>query len=274
VLGKVIGRQRAAETRRTQTFAELVRQIAYGDEPDAEAVEESLQASGKSADDLSHEVYRLATRIAQSEDVASASKLTAELAKVTSAHSAAEVKLSAAIAAAEKEFSAVAAPLAAKSAELEGGLAKAEFARNELRATASADRVAVRDEVQGRFNKLQGERRRLNDDLDDTPHALKVGELIKQLAAARGRLVKAQALPVISGKAGFFSDPTSKAQVKIENAQLVREKEKAIADAERSIADTEAAITKAKSRIAELDATVLPAVRVELATAEAELLKP
>lgn len=133
LLDKVIGKQKTMAEKREAQFTALVKKIADGREPDADAVAAALEETGKTVDDLRSAVDALLERRRLRAQVDAVSGLEAERVKLAAEIAAAD----AALEKAEKDHREVVAPRLDRLQQIRQGLSDAADAKRELYATAN-----------------------------------------------------------------------------------------------------------------------------------------
>ena len=128
LLEKIAGVHRQRQQEKHNTYRELVASVASGKEPNATEVERTLEAAGKSVDDLQHDVEAYQHRMALKAIVASVPKLESEQAKLRNQIDAADKVLEDA----ERQHDEVTSPLYFRLHEIKEALSDASSARREL----------------------------------------------------------------------------------------------------------------------------------------------
>lgn len=153
LLEKIAGKQHERRRQRMAGYRDFVAGVATGDEPDADDVERTLAAAGKTLDDLRQDVERYQHRLALKAMVASMPKLEAEQQELRRQ----VAKADDALADAEQRHNEVTAPLYAQLDQLKAALSDAEAGKRELYHTC--DDPDLRQEL----DALNAEAQRLNE---------------------------------------------------------------------------------------------------------------
>lgn len=195
LMDKVIGRQRERQQSRHESYRTLVAQLADGQEPDADNVDELLGALGKSLDDLKADVERLEKRRQWKAQIDQLPKLADEQQRLGRQVSAADRALEEA----ELKHTEVTAPLYGRLDQIKQAQSAAEDARRRLWDTCAdpaivaelKEVVTARADVSGRRTKLAADVRQQREwaraDRAEVPHATSETQIVelRQRAARR-----------------------------------------------------------------------------------------
>ena len=128
LIEKIAGRQKERQQQKVQSYRDLVKQIASGKEPDPASVEATLEAAGKSLDDLQKAVKLYEQRMTWKAQVAMQASLEKERDRLHREIAAADKALDDA----EAHHSEVTGPLHGELAQIKDGLNDASNARSRL----------------------------------------------------------------------------------------------------------------------------------------------
>jgi TATA-binding protein-associated factor Taf7 len=157
LIEKIAGRQKERQQQKVQSYRDLVRQIASGKEPNPESVEATLEAAGKSLDDLQKAVKLYEQRMTWKAQVAMQQSLEKEQQRLQKEVAAADKALEDA----ESLHNEVTAPLYGELHQIKEGLSDASRARQLL--FDSCDN----EELWGHLRELSQESQRLMDENRD-----------------------------------------------------------------------------------------------------------
>ncbi|MBL8810821.1 MAG: hypothetical protein JNM43_11640 [Planctomycetaceae bacterium] len=128
LIEKIAGRQKERQQQKVQSYRDLVKHIAGGKEPDPASVEATLEAAGKSLDDLQKAVRLYEQRMTWKAQVAMQPSLEKERDRLHREIAAADKALDDA----ETHHSEVTGPLHGELAQIKDGLSDASTARSRL----------------------------------------------------------------------------------------------------------------------------------------------
>lgn len=128
LIEKIAGRQKERQQQKVQSYRELVKQIAGGKEPNPESVEATLEAAGKSLDDLQKAVKLYEQRMTWKAQVAMQASLEKEQQRLHKEVAAADKALEDA----ESLHNEVTGPLYGDMAQIKDGMNDASTARSRL----------------------------------------------------------------------------------------------------------------------------------------------
>ena len=154
LIEKIAGRQKERQQQKVQSYRDLVKQIAGGKEPNPESVEATLEAAGKSLDDLQKAVKLYEQRMTWKAQVAMQQSLEKEQQRLHKEVAAADKALEDA----ESLNNEVTGPLYGELHQIKEGLSDASRARQLL--FDSCDN----EELWGQLRDLSQESQRLMDE--------------------------------------------------------------------------------------------------------------